>query len=551
MVSQKQVQVRPRWTRSDVLVLLCALNFNCHTIRKEFEADRKAGIIFATELLSKAVGPHCNPTRVKTKLKTLWAAWAEDDAENKGDDLYKHGACPRTLPRLDHEYPGMLAELAAKSLKADLESISKKQTKLDPENRELRRSKRRRKADEDNDPIICLCGFGHYGGSCIHCDICPSWQHLYCYYSTEEIKEAPDDHLCDKCQLISANTCLVTKGSELDDLSTAFQQLELAVKKHTLGVAECEEDVLWGPGENDISNTVGLIGQQIRRVANSICPLNSSFEDIFSGFLEKSDELATLLQQCFIVKLDNNGKQLPTKAEPPTARSVDILKALTTVAVTEWVFYPTLPAVLSLKDLLFEAYQREIISNDSFKLLKSLHRMAWTSLFEKDPKRLAFILGNQAEDLACRLVAALEPLSVYTKAVRPKHVSENWLVARKSGPELYKIIVQIFHVSLKLKASLPSTGYYYEVFVPEPGAAFQTSFMTTETGELLPSENFIVQVCVISGVIAYSVDIFQSSEKTAEDLFGPQRFIKASEAERLLGRVVRPAIVRTFEVGRV
>lgn len=58
---------------------------------------------------------------------------------------------------------------------------------------------RRKKEDEDNDPYDCRWGYFHYASSSVHCSNCYTWQHVWCYYNTDDKEEPPDDHTCDKC----------------------------------------------------------------------------------------------------------------------------------------------------------------------------------------------------------------------------------------------------------------------------------------------------------------------------------------------------------------
>lgn len=58
---------------------------------------------------------------------------------------------------------------------------------------------RRKKKDEDNDPYDCRCGYFHYASSSVHCCNCHTWQHVWCYYKTDDKERAPNDHTCDKC----------------------------------------------------------------------------------------------------------------------------------------------------------------------------------------------------------------------------------------------------------------------------------------------------------------------------------------------------------------
>lgn len=102
------------WSRDDVVLLMCSLNFHIEQIRHEIEKDQKKGVTFATELLSTAVGNGCTPARVKDKIKNLWKGWGDPEGSNQPWNVYKYGAFTRTLPGVEKPYPGILDEVASK-----------------------------------------------------------------------------------------------------------------------------------------------------------------------------------------------------------------------------------------------------------------------------------------------------------------------------------------------------------------------------------------------------------------------------------------------------
>jgi hypothetical protein len=113
-MSLTEIPKSQRWTEEDVLVMLCALNSNVEEIRAEFETNKRDGIAFAADRLSKAVGNGCNPARVKGKMEHLWKEGGPSGGRDVKpiDPLYRFGAWTRTLPSLDAIYPGMLKKIA-------------------------------------------------------------------------------------------------------------------------------------------------------------------------------------------------------------------------------------------------------------------------------------------------------------------------------------------------------------------------------------------------------------------------------------------------------
>jgi hypothetical protein len=112
----------PKWPEEDVLTLLCSLNTNIDVVRKKFETDKKNGIEYAAELLSKTIG-NCSSGRVKGKIEHLWRAAGpsngipsmspDDDPSKSSDMIYRTGAWTWTLPSLDALHPGMLEKIAS------------------------------------------------------------------------------------------------------------------------------------------------------------------------------------------------------------------------------------------------------------------------------------------------------------------------------------------------------------------------------------------------------------------------------------------------------
>ena len=99
------------WSDRDLFVMMCTLNFRIEDIRSAMKKDKKAGITFASQLLSEAVGNGCTPTRVERKIKHLWSNWGIPDGDREPHELYTYGVFHKTLPGAD---PGFLTEVAAR-----------------------------------------------------------------------------------------------------------------------------------------------------------------------------------------------------------------------------------------------------------------------------------------------------------------------------------------------------------------------------------------------------------------------------------------------------
>jgi hypothetical protein len=88
-----------KWYRKDVILLFASLNFHTYKIQQELIEEEKHGIGWAAELLSDCLSNECTPSRVARKISTIWESKGAEGSRLV--DVYRHGACPRTLPLLD------------------------------------------------------------------------------------------------------------------------------------------------------------------------------------------------------------------------------------------------------------------------------------------------------------------------------------------------------------------------------------------------------------------------------------------------------------------
>lgn len=86
------------WSDDDLFVLLCTLNFRIGDIRSSMKKDQKTGILFASQIISEAIGNGCAPLRVQRKIKSLWARWGSPEGGSEPYNIYTYGAFPKTLP---------------------------------------------------------------------------------------------------------------------------------------------------------------------------------------------------------------------------------------------------------------------------------------------------------------------------------------------------------------------------------------------------------------------------------------------------------------------
>ena len=204
------------------------------------------------------------------------------------------------------------------------------------------------------------------------------------------IDEAPDSHLCERCDIASYserveaennvdNLCRSLRRLEIQDQESNRRALERVekrqtmlfendghdikdMKEHTFGLATSEEKVLWVQEEEEASYASELIAQLVRNVANIIAPQEFIIDVILSEAHTEFEELRKLLRFCSSAESNNMYQPPLYRSNMPSIRSVDILKGLMAAAVRDWVFYPSCPEVQTTKIVLFDIYQEEILS---------------------------------------------------------------------------------------------------------------------------------------------------------------------------------------------
>ena len=142
------------------------------------------------------------------------------------------------------------------------------------------------------------------------------------------------------------------------------------------------------------------------------------------------------------------------------------------------------------------------------------------------------------------LLALLIPPDQDSRPVYPMETPGKTLKAKK---RTYSILEETFLMSLHLKAELPTTENYYEVFFPISGNSFDPRYMQPEGRN--PDDDSVlegcnVELCVASGIIEYPTNIFKSKNDHFPLPLGSRSFVGMTEEQRAKGRVVVRASVR-------
>lgn len=217
---------------------------------------------------------------------------------------------------------------------------------------QIRRS-RRNASKRDGDPTCCRCGFTH-NILWVRCDKCPTWQHAYCYYNTEDAAQIPRVHVCDDCSLDSKELSMQQMMGQLDirsgilDENKVRQLLQRQLRSDETSTINqnnhierfglsIEKDVMWGPEDEEISNHLLIIRSRLLYVANSL-----------ESELELSKETTTKIANpdtldLIYTVLGQHDQEIwlrdefldPAKHRPKRRQ---FLRAILAAAISKWVF---------------------------------------------------------------------------------------------------------------------------------------------------------------------------------------------------------------------
>lgn len=161
--------------------------------------------------------------------------------------------------------------------------------------------------------------------------------------------------------------------------------------------------------------------------------------------------------------------------------------------------------------------------------------------------RLQEQLRAEAGRMRRRLVPLLALLIPPDHDSRPAYPMETPGKSFRAKKRTWDILEETFLMSLHLKAELPTTENYFEIFYPMSGHSFDQRYMQLEGWG--PDDDTIlegcsVELCVASGVIEYPMKIFKSKNDHSQLPLGSRSFISMTEEQRAKGRVIVRASVR-------
>ncbi len=403
-----------------------------------------------------------------------------------------------------------------------------------------------RPRDEDiyDDPVECSCGFAHFSGKCVYCEKCRTWQHEWCYYKTETIKEE-EEHVCDNCS---------TRRLEEKFAEVQIEPREKDSKLERPSDGILGEGFFYGLGDKDVQYDVRRITSMINTVAHSLDTHGLDYEMPSSSAFDDHPDLFEVLQTSGFYRSTD-------EIEISAANGVSFLRMVIGSAVWNWTFYaPTAayPAdrVKSRSEALLDAYRETslvpskpvltsfvffylTLISDERKVLRIIHCKAWMTLIRDRPSMLNSTIAREAEIFTNRLFCMLSSVlrrSNNSGDLPPLKAAEDWIITTKSGRTHFKYVQSLFAACIQLRNRLPLSECYYEIHYP---ASVESQFLEGEPGD----HNREIEFCLSPAVLEFDPKMFSRGNIGASVMPGEQNFIHGTDEQRKQSRVVCPARV--------
>jgi hypothetical protein len=220
---------------------------------------------------------------------------------------------------------------------------------------------------------MCRCGFTQEI-ACVCCDKCNTWQHILCYYDTEDGQDF-QTHLCDAC-----------KGSFPDNthekpLSSALKELKIEVQEPRSPCLNGGEDdtvlgpfgfpgdenYFWGPEEPEIQRIMDTVLVNVRRVVYSLMSVGIDRRRTTPAILNDSHSgLGRLLEGALGSSYLNKLQQLLNEEEREGKVMGRMLTGLIMVLVCSKISATTGPKPHCTEALLLNALCHNILSKSQY-----------------------------------------------------------------------------------------------------------------------------------------------------------------------------------------
>jgi len=149
----------------------------------------------------------------------------------------------------------------------------------------------------------------------------------------------------------------------------------------------------------------------------------------------------------------------------------------------------------------------------------------------------------EAAELAERLLAMLSSFVQHIDASgSPRTITsiDQWVSNTENGLNRFKLIQEIFVKTITLKYQLPLSSCYYELHYPTPSEGHLIEDSEEEPGAQ-------VEFYFAPAILEYEPEMFEERKNGIISLFGEQKFVRVTEAERKQARVVSKAVARFYE----
>lgn len=225
--------------------------------------------------------------------------------------------------------------------------------------------------------MVCRCGMSHEIPS-LRCDECRTWQHIYCYYRTENAARLPFWHICDQCRVDQDDATLDDVMRDLDmynenmDKKASDEPRESSDNGQSTSLKpfglSIEREVMWGLGDDEICDSLRMVMTRLLNVANSLI----SQLEISREAISKADNPDTFdLVHATLGTDDPEIWLQPMFTDPARHKSKRrrLLQAILAAAVTQWALTSKDEAMDNWGSALLQCYQEEVWSQRKYLYL--------------------------------------------------------------------------------------------------------------------------------------------------------------------------------------
>ncbi|MCJ1246534.1 hypothetical protein MMC30_003742 [Trapelia coarctata] len=263
--------------------------------------------------------------------------------------------------------------------------------------------------------------------------------------------------------------------------------------------------------------------------------------------LEAHCELKGLLYQAL-----NLGPEKPVGMESLTWKLSEIdpravVRAVTAFALREWVFESDFPNFKENVSPVLARYREHLRTQDGPIVLRNLDSAAYDILI-RDTHFRTHTIHERAKKLAKKLSRTLAPLFSPSSSDSPRSSFKTWGQDQDTWMDRRLRLVEIFEISLKLKADSRLNFERYELVFVSPGTVFDSSTMDAETMDggridTLDRRTRQVRLCLYPSILAYTSQIAKEMGLPPIVTADSKNFIRRDKSQRVGAKVGTKAVV--------